>query len=117
MPLLPLASRTATLSVEQFERLEFKREMEEPVFQALLWGLDHPDRFEAWYSSHAAEYESMLPLARRGGIELDDELPSLSEYAENSEQIVHDYEELAGGLLPPIPARLLADAEALGWRV
>lgn len=115
--LLPVADRTAALSVEQFDSLEFRRGMEEPLFQALLWGLDHPDRFEAWYSSHLAEYESTLPLARKAGLELDDELPSLAEFVENGEQLVREYELLQEAPLPAIPPRLLADAEALGWRV
>jgi hypothetical protein len=114
--LLPVADRTAALSVEQFERLEFKRGMEEPLFQALLWGLDHPDRFEAWYSAHKNESDSMVPLAGKAGVEVD-ELPSLSEFVENSVQIVRDYERLAEGPLPPIPPRLLVDAKALGWKV
>lgn len=105
----------SALSVEHFERLELKRAMEGFLLAALAWGLDHPDRFEAWYSSQAAEAEAMLPLAEKAGVEVDN--PSLAEYVENCAQLVRHYELLSEEQLPPVPPRLLADAEALGWRV
>jgi hypothetical protein len=105
----------SALSHEQF--LGLKRATEPYLFNALLWGLDNPKRFEAWYSSQAADYESKLPLMRKAGLEIDDELPSLSESFVNSEQVVRDYERDIGPLPSSIPPRLLADAEALGWRV
>ena len=55
----------AALSVEQFDLPEFRRTMENPLLWALLWGLDNPERLEAWYSQNTTEYESMLPLARK----------------------------------------------------
>ena len=43
-------------------------------------------------------------------------LPSLGDFFDYSAQIVGDYEREIGQL-PPVPPRLLADAERLGWRV
>jgi hypothetical protein len=89
--------------------------MDPLLFNALMWGLSNPDRFEAWYEAQAADHESRLPEMRRAGVEVD-ALPSLPEFFENSEQIVRDYEREVSPL-PSIPPRLVADAEALGWRV
>ncbi len=89
--------------------------MQQVLLQALLWGLSNPDRFGAWYSAQHLHLESMRPTAFSAGLELDT-WPSLPQWFEDCEQIVRDYERDIGPL-PPIPARLLADAEALGWRV
>ena len=105
----------SALNHEQF--LQLKGATEPYLFNALLWGLDNPDRFEAWYGAQSADYESKLPLMRKAGLEIDDELPSLSESFENGEQVVRDYERDIGPLPSSIPARLLADAETLRWRV
>ena len=105
----------SALSQEQF--LGLKQATEPYLLNALLWGLDNPERFEAWYSSQTADYESMLPLMHKAGLEIDDQLPSLSEWFENSEQVVRNYERDIGPLPSSLPAKLLADAEALGWRV
>jgi hypothetical protein len=117
VPLPSFADSGAALTVEQFDRREFRRTMEVPFLSAILWGLDHPDRFEAWFSAQKAEYESMLPQARRAGLEVDDELPSLPEFVETGEQFISEYEQVSNHQLPPVPPPLLADAQALGWRV
>ena len=111
-----LAKRMSTISVEQFTDVRTGTLMDQILLEALLWGLDNPDRFEAWYSSEVASYASKLPLYRKGGLEVDDELRSLPQLYEDSEQIVRDYERDIQPLAS-IPPRLLADAEQLGWRV
>ena len=106
----------ATMTYEQFNRRETKMAVEQPFLGALLWGLSNPDRFEAWYTAYLADYEERLPELQAAGLDVVGPLPTLKENYENSEQIVRDYERDLDEL-PPIPARLLADAEQLGWRV
>jgi hypothetical protein len=112
----PIWKGRSTISVEEFTDRRLLPMMDQPLLWALIWGLSNPDRFEAWYSSEIANYASNLPLARKAGLEVDDELRSLPHFYEDSEHIVRDYERDVGPL-PPIPPRLLADAERLGWRV
>ncbi len=102
----------SVLTHEQF--LELKQPTEPYLFNALLWGLDNPDRFGSWYATQAADRESRLPQMRKAGLEIADP-PPLAEFFESSEQIVHRYERDLDPLPSP-PAGLLADAEALGWR-
>jgi hypothetical protein len=109
------AKHFKTLSVKEFLDRRTATAMEPRMFHALLWGLTYPDRFEAWYSSELAQNESMLPEMREAGLEVD-EPRSLPQFAEDSEEIVRDYEREVSPL-PSIPPRLLADAKALGWRV
>jgi hypothetical protein len=109
------ANRMSTVSVEEWVDRGNMIAMDPLLFNALMWGLSNPDRFEAWYEAQAADHESRLPEMRRAGVEVD-ALPSLPEFFENSEQIVRDYEREVSPL-PSIPPRLVADAEALGWRV
>jgi hypothetical protein len=90
--------------------------MEPLLFNALMWGLSNPDRFEAWYESAKAEYESNAPEAISHGLEIHESLSSLPQFYENCEQIVRDYERDVQPL-PPIPPRLLDDATALGWKI
>jgi hypothetical protein len=117
-PLPAFAAAGAALTVEQFDRREFRRTMEQPFLNAILWGLEHPDRFEAWFTAEKAEDDSMLPLARKAGLGVDDELPSLSEFVAIGEELVRGYEQFGKeSQLSPVPPRLLADAKALGWRV
>lgn len=106
------ANSMSSLTHEQF--LGLKRPTEPYLFNALLWGLDNPDRFETWHAAQTTEYESELPVMRRAGLEVG-ESSSLAEYLESCEQIVHNYERDLDPLPSP-PARLLSDAEALGWR-
>jgi len=108
------AKGMSALTPEQF--LGLKVATEPYLFNALLWGLDNPDRFEAWYGSYVADYESRVPLAHKAGLEIDDKFSFLSESFENSEHVIRSYERDIGPL-PSIPPRLLSDAEALGWRV
>ncbi len=109
------AERMSTISLKQFTDPQARSTMDQRLQYALFWGLSYPDRFEAWYASRVADYESQLPLYQRMGLEID-ELPSLQQFYEDSEQILRDFErDLAP--LPSIPSRLLADAEQLGWRV
>jgi CheY-like chemotaxis protein len=112
---LQFAEGMATISVEQFKDPQLRTALEHLLFQALLWGLSNPDRVEAWYASSIQDHQSMLPAIRRAGVEVG-ELPSLPQFFEDSAAIVRDYEREIGPL-PSIPARLLADAGALGWRV
>ena len=116
VPIPGYAKHTKTLSVDQFRDRRTTTPMEVYVIYALLWGLTYPDRFEAWYESKVADYESGAPEAISHGLEIDETLPSLPEFYENSEQILRDYEQEISPL-PPIPPRLLADAKALGWRI
>jgi hypothetical protein len=109
------AKGMATMSVEQFTDRKMMTAAEPFLFEALVWGLSYPDRFEAWYGAHLAHHESLLPEMRVAGLEIG-ESPSLEEFYEASEQIVRDYVQEIGPL-PPVPPRLLADAEQLGWRV
>ena len=106
----------SALSVEMFNRPQTMVFMEPVTFHALLWGLIDPDRFEAWYTSQVADYESGAPEAISHGLEIPETMPSLQQFYENCEQIIRDYERDVQPL-PPIPPKLLADAEALGWRV
>lgn len=116
--LQPWADIGAALSVEQFDRRDFRVTLDTLLFRALTWGLEHPDRLEAWYSAQKAGDESVLPLATEAGVELDGGLPSLAEFVEAGEQVIRDYEQFGKkSELAPVPPRLLADAEALGWRV
>lgn len=112
---IQFATGMAALSHEQFLGLKGPT-TEQFMLDALLWGLDNPNRFEAWYSAKMADYASKLPVYRKAGLEVDDELRPLPQFYEDSEQIVRDYERDIQPL-PSIPARLLADAQALGWRV
>lgn len=109
------AAGMTSLSHEQYLGLK-GAPTEQYLLSAVLWGLDNPDRFEAWYSSKLADFASNLPVYRKAGLDVEDELPSLLEHFENSEEIVRDYERDIQPL-PSIPPRLLADAERLGWRV
>jgi hypothetical protein len=113
---VPLARfpKDATLKVEEFDNPEFVVFMELKLPSALVWGLTYPDRFEAWYCSDAAAHGSMLSRARKAGVEAG-ESPSLSQLFEGSAAIVRDYERDVAPL-PATPPRLLAAAEALGWR-
>jgi hypothetical protein len=105
----------STISVKQFNDPQLRATLEVLLFEALVWGLSYPDRFEAWYSSMVADYQSMLPEAQRAGLDVG-ELPSLPQHLEDIEEIVRDYERDIHPL-PSIPPRLLADAKGLGWRV
>jgi hypothetical protein len=109
------AKGMSTISVEQFQDPRLRTTIEQLLFEALCWGLSNPDRFEAWYASKAAHHEATLPTMRSADLEIGD-LPSLEHFFEDSAQIVRDYERDIGPL-PPIPPRLLADAERLGWRL
>jgi hypothetical protein len=114
--LAPFANRMSTVSVEEWVDRQNMVAMEPLLFNALMWGLSNPDRFEAWYESAKAEYESGAPEAISHGLEIDETLPSLPEFFESSERIVRDYERDVQPL-PPIPPRLLDDATALGWKI
>jgi hypothetical protein len=105
----------STISVQEFTDRRLLPMMDQVLLEALLWGLSNPDRFDAWYTSNVADHESKLPLMRSAGVDVG-ELPSLPQFYEDSEQIVRDYERDIGPLRS-IPPKLLADAEALGWRV
>lgn len=113
---IPMWKGRSTISVEEFTDRRLMQLMDQPMLWALIWGLSNPDRFEAWYSSATANYASHVDTLRHAGVEVDDELRSLPQFYEDSEQIVRDYERDVGPLAP-IPPRLLADAEHLGWRV
>jgi hypothetical protein len=106
----------STITVEEFQDRRLGAPMEQLLLHALLWGLSEPDRFEAWYAAHGAEHEAGLPLAQRAGLDME-ALPSLAQSYENSAEIVRDYERDIAPLPLSIPARLLADAEALAWRI
>ncbi len=110
------AADMSAISVEQFNSQQSMVFMEPNTWHALVWGLINPGSFEAWYESQMADFESSAPEAISARLEIDETMPSLQEFYENSEQIVRDYERDVGPL-PSIPPRLLADAEALGWRV
>jgi hypothetical protein len=105
-----------TLSMEQYANPELSKGIEQKLLFVLVWGLSNPDRFEAWYASSLAETESRLPLMHKMGVEIDEALPTLEQFYEAGELIVRDYEAEINPL-PSIPPRLLADAEALGWRI
>ena len=106
-----------SVSYEDFNAPKWRPLLEHYVFQALLWGLSYPDRFEAWYAASLEDWESMMPTYRQMGVHLDNELPPpLADFLAASEQIVRDYERDISSL-PPIPPRLLDDATALGWKI
>jgi hypothetical protein len=104
---------SGALSVKQYENSLPWTSMENILLQALLWGLSYPDRVETSFnSSHEnwAEY-------REVGLDIPEHPPSFEQYVQECELLVRDYERDLGHPFPPIPPRLLADAEQLGWRV
>jgi hypothetical protein len=101
-----------SMPLEQFQDQRTRAALEQYVVGALLWGLSNPDRFAAWYASEREN--PRLARAREAGLDVG--LPPLPDFLAYSEQIVRDYERDIDPL-PSIPARLLADATALGWRI
>jgi hypothetical protein len=89
--------------------------LEQQLLEAIFWGLSNPKRFEAWYESYAAKRGSSLPTMQKAGLDVGSASP-LSQFFEDRELILREYER-AVGPLPPIPARLISDARALGWIV
>lgn len=104
-----------SMKPEQLVDARLRPALEQPLLEALLWGLANPGRFEAWYDSTLPDHASKMEMYRSAGLD-EAELPPLPELLANSEQIVHDYERDIGPL-PSIPPRLLDDAIALGWKV
>lgn len=103
-----------SIRLKDFKDSRLRAALEQHLLEALLWGLSNPNRFEVWYASTAAHRESMLPEMRRAGPNAE-QLPTLPQFLEDSAQILRDYEREIGPL-PSIPPRLLADAQALGWK-
>lgn len=103
-----------SIGTKGFQDSRIRAALEQHLLEALLWGLSNPNRFEVWYASTAAHRESMLPEMRRAGLNAE-QLPTLPQFLEDSAQILRDYEREIGPL-PSIPPRLLADAQAWGWK-
>ena len=99
---------------DDFKDARVRMALEQQLLEAALWGLANPDRFETWYKSRLTHHESMCPTYRRMGLDVE-QLPTLPEFFEFSEQILRDYERDVGPL-PSIPSKLIADAQALGWK-
>ncbi len=105
----------AVISPKDFQDARVRVALEQKVLEALLWGLANPDRFRMWYADARKRHESSLGLMQSSGLAVDT-LRALSEFLEQSEQIVRNYERDVGPL-PTIPAKLLSDARVLGIKV
>ncbi len=89
-----------------------RKELEQLCLDGLLWGLANPDRFKTWFESSEKSQRDQLPFYKKAGLAVDS-ITTLSEFLKDGEQMLKFYETEIGRL-PPIPARLLADARALG---
>jgi hypothetical protein len=86
--------------------------LEELCLESIMWGLGNPDRVKAWYTTHRAKTHARLPDMQEAGLQVD-ELPELDESLEQCASILRDYERDIQPL-PPIPQKLLRDAEVIG---
>lgn len=115
-PSFQLKTFGKTISAKDFNDKRLITGFEQSALESLLWGLGKPQRFAAWFNAKARQQAELLPAAQKAGLKIDGALPDLSQWFQFSEDILRDYERNVGAL-PPIPAKLLADARALGVQV
>lgn len=100
-----------TIDAQKLTDPQMRTALEHFCLQGLLWGLANPDSFIAWYASYVGDRAEKRALETKAGLEIND--PSeISEFFNDCEVLLRKYEEDIQPL-PPIPARLAKDAQAL----
>lgn len=89
--------------------------LEQWFLEGVLWGLANPEAFEKWYNARFEDQTKRIALMRQSRLAID-ALPSLPQFLADSEELLRNYGRDVGPL-PTIPAKLLADARALGRQV
>lgn len=101
-----------TLDAKALTDARARSALEKWFLLGLLWGFSNPEAFRSWYKLYASDLMDGLPAMRQAGLMVD--VPAdLPQLLAESEAILRRYERDIGPL-PDIPAKLLADARALG---
>ncbi len=104
-----------TISIKDLKDNRIGTALEQKVLGGLLWGLANSEKFKSWYQSQSKENKKLLPTMQEAGVQVDS-TPTLEEFLKESEEMLKGYENEIKPL-PPIPAKLLADARTLGINI
>jgi len=100
-----------TMTVKDFQDERLRKSLEILFIEVLLWGLANPQRFATWYQADQAATESRREFYQKAGLEIGTP-PTLSEFFENCDAILVDYESDIG-VLPLAPAQLTSAVQGL----
>lgn len=104
-----------TIDARKLTDPQMRAALENFCLQGLLWGIANPKAFGIWYNAYVEDENGDRKFARENGLELE-EPQELSEFFNESERILRNYERDIGEL-PEIPGRLLLEARELGREV